>query len=222
MTADTRSTFWLLYVLYGAEVLHIALLLSGFLAQGFYDTGAGTGLLYILPAPVLIGFWTRHYFVRGIWLAYAWIVGLGYASSDVGGDLLSIDWANAWPFVLYPIILSLILVGHKSSPTYFHRTMFARTLQEVESQAVEGQEVFQKGQKLDPDAFLAMRLAKAEQKQSRRPAPGLGWAQAFWTGGYIALAGYVLDVALIWEFGLMILVMGFVLGRIWLAAARRG
>lgn len=222
MSAEKRSAFWLLYVFYGLEALHTAFIASGLLAQGFYDINPGNLLFFILPAPVLIGFWTRHYFVRGIWIAYAWIVGLGYASADIGGDILSIDWAASWPFVIYPIILTLCLVLHKSAGTYFFRTMFAGQPQENEEPEIDEQQVFQKGQKLDPDAFLAMRLAKGDGDNKRANPSSLGWAQAFWTGGYIGVAGYLLGVSLIWEFGLMILVMGFVFGRIWLQAARRG
>lgn len=202
-------------------MLHTLALTGGNWVAGLYDTTPSALLFLILPAPVLIGFWTRHYFVRGIWLAYAWIVGLGYASVEVGGDLLSIDWSQEWPFVVYPFILSLVLVLHKPSGQYFFRTMFAGQPQDNVEAEVPAQDIFQKGQKLDPDAFLAMRLAKAEQKPKGTNPASLGWAQAFWTGGYITVAGYLLGVTLIWEFGLMVLVMGFVFGRIWLAAARR-
>ena len=222
MSAEKRSAFWLLYLFYGAEAFHTAFLASGFVVKGFYDISPGALLFFILPAPVLIGFWTRHYFVRGIWIAYAWIVGLGYASSDVAGDVLSIDWGEEWLFLIYPVILTLVLTMHKTSGSYFFRTMFAGQPQENEEPEAEEEQVFQKGQKLDPDAFLAMRLAKGEQQKQSTNRASLGWAQAFWTGGYIGVAGYLLGVSLIWEFGLMILVMGFVFGRIWLQAARRG
>ena len=177
-------------------------------------------LLWILPAPMIIGFWTRNYFVRGIWAAYGWILALSLIAFMNGGQLAAWALSDYWFLLIYPTALTLLMMFSNSARLYFNKTVFKTGAEVVEKPKTKPGPVFQKGQKVDTQAFLDMRMAKLSQDTPVRQSVGSGWALAFWTGGYIAFAGYLLGLILILEIGLMVCVLGFVWGRIEMGFAK--
>ena len=198
--------FWPLYLLYAAELVVYLLFCLAFVGIKFFvkslDTATlseGTGALLlhiILAAPVVFGFFSRRYFIKGLWIAYVWVE--LYLSSNSDWIWLAIPIGHA-------MIVTLVLLFTSSGRDYF----VTASEPEHGPEQTDSDFRFQRS----ADGLLRMRREWNEANPPTNATYRMRLMQGYWIGAALVVWGSVLALPEIGSIGFVLVLVCFVLHR---------
>ncbi len=208
--------FWPLYALYAVELciflLFCAVVLAAyfsveelfFLDAALYAELKDIAVLYhvILAFPVIIGFPFRLYFIKGLWIAYAW------TSFFWARDALPIFdgyWIELFTDLLHPGIVTGILIFSSAG-----RNFFAPKKIDAEEGALAE---FPEHDALSAESFLVMRIRKRQPKRAAILEYEQGLFQGYWVGAVMMIWGYFMNLRIVGLMGLCFLFACFLFHR---------
>ena len=208
--------FWPLYLLYSGEALMYVWVcfvayvqvfgadafpfLDADLRSEIAELGAWSHLL--LAAPVIFGFFFRLYFIKGLWIAYAWFPAILGGSA---GELWQGEWMAWSGSIIHPVIVTAVLLLTRASRTYF---MVRKPGSErPEDEGVGLEEVS------TSEAFLHHRLKKSREAVPTQSDYRYGLLQGIWIGIALFIWGLVLAYPLAAGFGFCLLLACFLFHR---------
>jgi hypothetical protein len=196
--------YWPIYLLYVAELAVYLLFCVGYITMRFFiksvdvaavSEGLGALLLQlILAAPVVFGFFSRRYFIRGLWVAYVWIS--AYLS-------MNSDWVSLAVVIGHAVVVTYVLLFTASGRGYFA----GPSVPEVSGGQAEADFRFERS----ADAVLRMRQADARPSANASSRERL--MQGYWIGAAMMAWGLLLAQAPIASLGFVTVLVCFVLHR---------
>jgi hypothetical protein len=205
-----------LYALYAVELCMfllagVAVLAAHFSADDLFFLGATTyadmrkidGVIpVVLASPVIFGFFFRWYFIRGLWMAYAWT---NYLAVYVTPKTTDGDWPVLVLAVIHPVVVTAVLVFSSSS-----RQFFAFKPADVDDGAPAS---FPGRDNLSAESFLIMRIRKRQPKPAAILEYERGLLQGYWVGAAMMVWSYVLSMRLLGLIGFTFLFACFLFHR---------
>lgn len=206
--------FWPLYLIYAIEVIVFAIAL---LAFGIFRIGPLIGgepldletrvlveeasLQLVLAAPVVIGFLFRFYFVKGLWIIYAWLN--AYLSGGAVA-IASLDWSELAIVLIHPVVVTAVLLFSAAGRSYFSRVPDDEDFDETEEETR-----FER----PAEALLRRRLHGQDASRPERSPYHHRLMQMSLIGGAMVIWGIILNLWVIGSFGFIVILVCFVMHR---------
>lgn len=156
----------------------------------------------ILASPVVVGFLFRLYFVKGLWIAYAWV---GFLLSHSAVELYDGRWVGFTSALLHPVIVTAVLVLSASG-----REFFAYKQPDIDGGVPAD---FPEHEKLSAESFLIMRIKKRQPKPAAIYEYERGLMQGYWVGAAMMIWGFLLSARLVGLIGACFMIACFLFHR---------
>jgi len=198
--------FWPLYILYAAELAIYVVICGGAIGAqygaGAMDADARAEMLadgslhFMLVSPVILGFFFRRYFIKGLWLAYVWVYVFLYPVRD---------WTDVAIVLGHAIVVTTVLLFSSAGRTYFRTPSEGKNQDEQK----EPEGYFER----PAAAFLRMRLRKLDATRSPDRTFQYRLMQGYWIGFALVVWGLVLKLTILASPGFVLLIVCFLLHR---------
>ncbi len=202
--------FWPLYLIYAIEVVVFAIALVFVIVARLapvLGNGNATAVLdissmhLVLAAPAVIGFYFRYYFIKGLWIIYAWLHAFAFSGA---GAVANAEWVVVLTVFSHPVVVTAVLLFSTAGRTYFSRT-FERELHDEPAE----ESLFVR----PAEALLRKRLYGRDVNQPPRSQYHHRLMQISLIGGAMMIWGYVLKLFVVGSFGFIIVLVCFVMHR---------
>ena len=205
--------FWPLYLIYAIEVVVFAIaLLFVVIAKLAPVLGYGnapdakavldiSSMHLVLAAPAVIGFFFRYYFIRGLWVAYAWLQAYAFSCAEA---ITNAQWTEVVTVFSHPVVVTAVLLFSTAGRTYFNRSFERDPLEDSEEEA---------HYERPAEAMLRKRLHGREAKQPPKSRYHYRLMQISLIGGAMVIWGWILEMFVVSSFGFIVILVGFILHR---------